>query len=807
MSERTLVASDLHLNIGVDPTTGNYDRRENFFADESFRDWLGHYEKLGANDPGSRQTLVIAGDAFDFVRIDVYPESHEEYERWAAVLEALGEHGRAEQISRLGKWPPDERRRQPDAVVSRREEAFGLGTPDYKAVWKLTQIVGGHGPVFDALASWVGAGGSIVIVTGNHDLELHWPLVQKAIRWELATRATLDMALVEERVTFEMSYRSDNVYVEHGHRWEAMTAVHTRTAWLPHAPDQISLPLGSFMNRYLINGIERLDPFLDNVKPVGGALRALLQRYPFEVFRLYFRGWRFLGRAFRVKGFFNSIGAAGQVAALVLVPPTALAVLALFLIGRFMPAAWVGVLPAVVVGVIEWFAALPVWFLGLSIFGVSLPTIAPVLLPVLRAIGQLLGFGGKDHLLEGARKISRHLYGETPADRSYVVMGHTHWQEVRRLGHNRLYMNAGTWVPIWRSDRRDMAGRVFYNFLDFTRSDPRQPWHGQAYRWIGETREPERSRLLSAIDDRPLAEPTVRESRDRHRHASPRAALGILFALVVSAGCGGMGRSLSRGASEGVYERRDTLAAAVAPVVESGAGGLGRTFRDSIRPELVDAVDELSRGVRDSLTDAIMDSVSARLDRLDDSVAAFISGPANEALQELVTANLAATRASIDESLEIWVATLAASTEARLADALATATSNALGAAADSLAARMGSGRGLRESIVSLGDSVVTQAIAAIDRETGSRGLPWWVWAIIVAIALVVVAVVGRFILELRRRNRRTEDSLRIVGRAIKAERANAVADRVSEIAQEQGVGGWLHDFLADQHLLLEDER
>ncbi|MGH7540669.1 MAG: hypothetical protein ACRELC_06705, partial [Gemmatimonadota bacterium] len=113
MPERMLVVSDLHLNVGLDAETVTYDRRENFLADTAFADWLGFYgDDATGRDPdeatgrgGTPGTLVIAGDAFDFIRIDLHPESAEEYRVWAERLRRLGDVEHAERIDRLANVP------------------------------------------------------------------------------------------------------------------------------------------------------------------------------------------------------------------------------------------------------------------------------------------------------------------------------------------------------------------------------------------------------------------------------------------------------------------------------------------------------------------------------------------------------------------------------------------------------------------------------------------------------------------------------------------------------------------------------
>lgn len=175
-----LVASDLHLNVGRSRDTGTYDRRENFLADEEFRRWLAAYTRSAGGTP---PTLVLAGDTFDFIRIDSVPASEVDYLDWADLLEHLGEGGMARRLRQLAALSEQERRARYDRVVSPKEARFGFGTQDYKAAWKLLLIYRGHEPVFRALGDWVDAGGRLVLIKGNHDLELHWTLVQEAVRY------------------------------------------------------------------------------------------------------------------------------------------------------------------------------------------------------------------------------------------------------------------------------------------------------------------------------------------------------------------------------------------------------------------------------------------------------------------------------------------------------------------------------------------------------------------------------------------------------------------------------------------------
>ena len=158
--EEIFVVSDFHLGQGRDPVTERFSRTENFLSDQAFSRFLDYA------GPGQQKLLIINGDTFDFVRIYQYPREEKELQEWSDFLKEL----------EVVKTPAELR-----LSISRKERKFGLGTEDYKSVWKLLQIANGHREFFQALASWIGRGGLLLLSKGNHDLELYWPLVRKAI--------------------------------------------------------------------------------------------------------------------------------------------------------------------------------------------------------------------------------------------------------------------------------------------------------------------------------------------------------------------------------------------------------------------------------------------------------------------------------------------------------------------------------------------------------------------------------------------------------------------------------------------------
>src|SRR5947209_7439412 len=164
------VVSDLHLGRGRNPETGRFSRTENFLSDQAFSRFLDY---AGA---GPGKLLFINGDAFDFVRICHYPGKDEEFEEWSEFLKRL----------EVEKEPMELQR-----AIFKVERRFGLETDDYKSAWKLLQIANGHREFFQALAKWINGGGTLLFSKGNHDLELYWPLVRKALA-ELLIRAGAD---------------------------------------------------------------------------------------------------------------------------------------------------------------------------------------------------------------------------------------------------------------------------------------------------------------------------------------------------------------------------------------------------------------------------------------------------------------------------------------------------------------------------------------------------------------------------------------------------------------------------------------
>jgi UDP-2,3-diacylglucosamine pyrophosphatase LpxH len=448
MAPQLIVAvSDLHLGEGVQPATGRFFRRENFFADGAFRRFLERQRAESATPA----VLVLNGDIFDFLRIDRVPEGGPAFGDWQAVLARLGVGYSREQLER--SVPPHER-------------TFGLQTDDFKSVYKFKVIARGHPVFFRALAEWVGAGGIVLYVNGNHDVEQYWPLVRRAFRdeiylagagWEAASRL---VCFADGGVTL------GNVLFEHGHNYETMTRV-VGPPVLADPPGQLNLPLGSFVNRYVINRMERVEPFLDNVKPVTEVLWALVRRRPLSVFSILRQGLRFLARALIRRRVRHALLAL----AIVLLAVVQLAPLAV-VTGIVLFLAWPGFR--------DWLMGFPLLSSPtvrtlLSAGGIALP----FAVAVVRELFPYRPKVGEDRFAEGLYHTLQQRASRLPAAwrTSYGVLGHTHAQDVQELppsapGIGRtLYVNTGTWIPLWPKERPDLAGRLLYSFARFRWQD------------------------------------------------------------------------------------------------------------------------------------------------------------------------------------------------------------------------------------------------------------------------------------------------------------------------------------------------
>jgi hypothetical protein len=135
--------------------------------------------------------LVIAGDFLDLVGVSLTPDP-----------------------SSVRTEPTDEERRH------------GLGSASDHVVHKVHAIAARHRRVFEALCRFLERGNSLVVVRGNHDIELHWRAAQRALMQAICQHAATPDSMREcaRRVRICPWFFSVEglLYVEHGHEFDAM---------------------------------------------------------------------------------------------------------------------------------------------------------------------------------------------------------------------------------------------------------------------------------------------------------------------------------------------------------------------------------------------------------------------------------------------------------------------------------------------------------------------------------------------------------------------------------------------------------
>ena len=149
--------------------------------------------------------------------------------------------------------------------------------PEQKAVDVLDRIVGRKAFVFDALRTFQSKGHRLVILPGNHDIELNLPAVRRRLRHHAGADGPADY----EFISNGEAYRAGDVLIEHGNRVDEMNFVDYQV--LRHLCGLLSRgmpvreefrfepPAGSKLVAEVLNDIKKSYSFIDLLKPEGEA--------------------------------------------------------------------------------------------------------------------------------------------------------------------------------------------------------------------------------------------------------------------------------------------------------------------------------------------------------------------------------------------------------------------------------------------------------------------------------------------------------------------------------------------------------
>ena len=343
-------------------------------------------------------------------------------------------------------------------------------------------------------------GNELVLMKGNHDIEIFWPDVQTRMRQLLqeaytAWRQTavpgedqallpllpgmpdeLDLDDLQKSVTFPPSflYEPGLFFAEHGCQYEPANAFKNfEDPRLPDAPDYIELPAGSLFVRYFFNDVEHIHPFADNMKPISRYAFWVLRHAPGELSTFL---WQLLPQYLRARRKVNKKINKREDAPPM--PETADPFLkALHDIQTksretFSGSTWrtiwrlVGSLALVLLAITLLFLAVRVVAIG-----VYWPAIIAVVLALIFGFTASSIVQSLDQLLEGyylfraAIQVAKLLNGRTfPDYRSvrYFIFGHDHAASFRTLPakeknrppYRQWYVNTGAWVPVFSESER-----------------------------------------------------------------------------------------------------------------------------------------------------------------------------------------------------------------------------------------------------------------------------------------------------------------------------------------------------------------
>jgi UDP-2,3-diacylglucosamine pyrophosphatase LpxH len=231
---RLLVVSDMHLGRDCKEITGfQQTARPDDKFDQAFIDMIDHY----TSGREEEWRIVFGGDFIDFVEVVVVPEAQGPFD----LL-----------------WSFE---------VTHEEHLFGLGTEAERSLVKLDKTLQYHKKLFSRVAAFIRDGGEVVIIRGNHDVELYWRKVQRALRRQLADLAFAGMHLdvdeaidrrndFQQRISFShwVYFEPGRLYVEHGHQYDAYCSFdHQLYPVSPTNPRKVDTPIFMFAMRYFVN--------------------------------------------------------------------------------------------------------------------------------------------------------------------------------------------------------------------------------------------------------------------------------------------------------------------------------------------------------------------------------------------------------------------------------------------------------------------------------------------------------------------------------------------------------------------------
>ena len=210
MAKSRYIVSDLHIGAG--------DYLDDFNQDEGFMALLDMLDRRRSTE------LIINGDFIDFVAVTLEKSSSRPFSR--------------------------------------------LGSTEAESLEKLERVLEAHGAFFSSLRRYIEKGHRVVLVPGNHDVDLFWPRVRDRLVEALGCPDS-------DCFHFETSgvYRVGSLYVEHGNQYYADSVFEDFTHPFLRDPKTGEMRLercwGNCFLEYFSNGMmSERNPFINNVRPI-----------------------------------------------------------------------------------------------------------------------------------------------------------------------------------------------------------------------------------------------------------------------------------------------------------------------------------------------------------------------------------------------------------------------------------------------------------------------------------------------------------------------------------------------------------
>ena len=140
------------------------------------------------------------------------------------------------------------------------------------------RIIRDHETWFRATARLLLAGHRLLLMSGNHDVELHWPGVRRAIREELARLAAIeagdrgvDAAAIMDRVRFRAWFHvtEDGIYLEHGSQYDIFSGVRYPMLPVTRTRDSIHPQMGKLAFKRTGSRMGYFNPYYEETFYMG----------------------------------------------------------------------------------------------------------------------------------------------------------------------------------------------------------------------------------------------------------------------------------------------------------------------------------------------------------------------------------------------------------------------------------------------------------------------------------------------------------------------------------------------------------